>query len=93
MLQAAVLRAAVLQAAVLRAAVLQAVVLMAVVLMAVVLMAVVLCSWLARGCCLSVAEGCCKLALFLLEIKVLTRTKSYSFKFISRSVLVLSDNI
>ena len=88
MLQAAVLRAAVLQAAVLRAAVLQAVV-----LMAVVLMAVVLCSWLARGCCLSVAEGCCKLALFLLEIKVLTRTKSYSFKFISRSVLVFSDNI
>ena len=63
------LRAAVLQAAVLRAAVLQAVV-----LMAVVLMAVVLCSWLARGCCLSVAEGCCKLALLLSKIKVLTRT-------------------
>ena len=67
MLQAAVLRAAVLQAAVLQA---------------VVLMAVVLCSWLARGCCLSVAEGCCKLALLLSKIKVLTRT--YRFKFISR---------
>ena len=78
MLQAVVLRAAVLQAAVLQA---------------VVLMAVVLCSWLARGCCLSVAEGCCKLYYCLEKIKVLTRTKSYSFKFISRSVLVFSDNI
>ena len=45
-----------LQAVVLRAAVLQAAVLQAVVLMAVVLMAAVLCSWLARGCCLSVAD-------------------------------------